>query len=186
VNCPPFLRSLAPVLALCLLAAPAHSQEDRAKVIASIPLPAGLTAEKADLTLRGRIAGGLPLYLDLATLQAFPQSSFACVDPWDGKRHLFTGILISDLLARAGIEAGATRIVVEAKNKYSIPIRRADWERYGYMLAFRLDDRPFSEDKATRNRGLLIVAIDFAKYPELDPELYKHQLVWQVADILVE
>lgn len=149
-----------------------------------VALAVGLTAD--DLAIRGKIGNGGVLLLDLATVMSFPTYSFTCVDPWDGKPHSFTGALISDILSRAGIEASSSRITVAAKNKYTIPIRRADYEKYGYILAWKMDDRLFSEDKATKNRGTFFVAIDFSKHGELDPQLYKHQLVWQVNDIIAE
>jgi hypothetical protein len=145
-----------------------------------------LTAETADLAIGGMVGAGSAVFMDLAAVMALPARSFACVDPWDGKPHRFTGALLSDLLARAGIDRASTRITVTAKNKYSIPIRRADYEKFGYILAWKLDDALFAADKATRNRGKLIIAIDFAGHPELDPQLYKHQLVWQVNGIVAE
>jgi hypothetical protein len=150
-----------------------------------LSLPSGLTTETADLAIRGKVAGGI-LLLDLKTVMAFPAVEFTCLDPWDGKEHKFTGALLSDILARAGIEKAATRITVTAKNKYTIPIRRVDYEKNGYILAWKIDDQLFSEGKSTKNRGVFIIAIDFAKHAELDPQLFKHQLVWQANDILVE
>jgi hypothetical protein len=140
----------------------------------------------ADLTIQGRIGDGSAITLDLATVMDLPAHSFSCVDPWDGKEHRFTGVLLQEMLSRYGIESSSTRVTITAKNKYSIPIRRVDYERCGYILAWKIDGRLFGDDKATKNRGSFIISIDFAKHPELDPQLYKHQLVWQVNGILVE
>ena len=106
-------------------------------------------AATAELSIGGMIRGGSAVLLDAATVKSFPSLSFACVDPWDGKEHKFTGALLSDILYKAGIDAAATRITVTAKNKYSIPIRRSDYEKYGYILAWMLDDDAFADDKAT-------------------------------------
>ncbi len=160
--------------------------DSKASAIDSIPLPAGLTVETADLVIHGRLEGGAPVLLDLATILAFPAQTFTCVDAWDGKEHKFTGALLSDILARAGIDKSSARITVAARNKYSIPIRRVDYEKFRYILAWKIDDHFFADDPATKNRGRLSIAIDFSKNPELDPEVYKHQLVWQACDILVE
>lgn len=165
-------RSLACALALVLLS------------FASAP--AGAEGEAVDLVIRGMIGGEAAAQLDLAAVMALPSVAFACVDPWDGKQHEFTGVLLSDLLSRVGIAKAATKITVSAKNKYTIPIRRADYERNGYILAYKIDGRLFAEDKASKNRGTFIIAIDFSRHEDLDPQLYKHQLVWQANDILVE
>jgi hypothetical protein len=149
-------------------------------------LTPALSAEAVDLAISGKVGGGAPVLLGLAAVMALPVRSFTCVDPWDGKPHKFTGALLSDVLERAGIDASSYRITVTARNKYSIPIRRTDYEKYGYILAWKLDDALFADDKATKNRGELIIAIDFAKNAELDPQLYKHQLVWQVNGIIAE
>lgn len=176
---------LAPALFL-FAAMGATSQAAKPAAPDSVSPPTGPSAETADLVIHGRIGNGGTVLLDLATVMALPANSFTCIDPWDGKEHRFTGALLSDLLARAGIDKSATRITVTAKNKYSIPIRRVDYEKKAYILAWSLDDRAFGEDKATKHRGLFIIAIDFAKHEDLDPQLFKHQLVWQVSDILVE
>jgi len=152
----------------------------------SIRLPQGLTAQTADLAVRGSIGDGRAVFLDRATVMSFPEHSFTCVDGWDGKTHKFTGALLDDLLERAGISPSATRITVTARNKYTIPIRRVDYKKFGYLLAWKIDDHFFADDSATKNRGMFIIAIDFARHSQLDPELYKHQLVWQVNDILAE
>jgi hypothetical protein len=49
-----------------------------------------------------------------------------------------------------------------------------------------MDGRLFSEDKATKNRRVFVIAIDFSRLANLDPQLYKYQLVWQANDISVE
>jgi hypothetical protein len=146
----------------------------------------GLTEETADLVVQGKIAGGSPLYLDLAAVSALPSRTFTSIDPWDGKEHSFEGVLLSDLMAAVGIDAAATRITVLARNKYSIPIRRADYERYGYILAWKIDGHLFAADESTRNRGVFSVAIDFAGNKALDPNVFKHQLVWQAKYLTAE
>ncbi len=148
--------------------------------------PRGLTAETADLTVRGLVGPGSSVYLDIASIRALPSRTFTCVDPWDNREHAFTGVLISDLLARLGIAPSAVRITVSARNKYSIPIRRRDFEQYEFLLAWAVDGRPLPENPSMKNRSPFCVAIDFGRFPELDPSIYKHQLVWQVNDIRVE
>ncbi len=149
-------------------------------------VPRGLTAETADLTVRGSIGPDSPVYLDAASVRSLPSRTFTCVDPWDNRVHSFTGVLLSDLLARLGVSPSASRITVTARNKYAIPIRRGDYERYEFLLAWAVDGLPIEENPAMKNRRPFCIAIDFARFPELDPSILKHQLVWQVNEILVE
>lgn len=149
-------------------------------------VPRGISAEAADLTVRGLIGPDSPVCLDAASVKSLPSRTFTCVDPWDNREHSFTGVLLSDLLERLGISPSASRITVTARNKYAIPIRRRDYERYEFILAWAVDGLPLEDNPAMKNRRPFCVAIDFGRFPELDPSILKHQLVWQVLDILVE
>jgi hypothetical protein len=179
-------RGITVLALLAGAAAFASAQSPGRPSLDSIRLPSGLSAETADLAIRGSLGEGSPVLLDLATIMSFPAYSFTSIDGWDGKTHKYTGALLEDVMSRIGMAASATRITVTAKNKYTIPIRRSDYEKYGYLLAWKIDDHLFGDEPATRNRGKLAIAIDFASHADLDPQVFKHQLVWQVNDILAE
>jgi hypothetical protein len=172
MNTPAYARFMA--AAFALLSLPLAAQDPPA------------AAEAPALVVSGKLRGGAPVAFTMAQLAALPAAGFTGLDPWDGKRHAFAGVLLADVLALAGIDAAAVRINVIAKNKYEIPVRRADYEKAGYLLAWSIDGRPFGDNKATSNRGPLAIAIDFGAHPELDPEIYKHQLVWQTVEIVAE
>lgn len=138
------------------------------------------------LTVQGKIGAAVTVSFTAADIMALPPHGFSTVDPWDGKKHEFSGVLLSDVLSSAGIARSATRITAKAGNNYSIPIRRTDLEKFGYLLAWKIDGHLFGDDKSTKNRGFLSIAVNFTEYPELDPELIKHQLVWQLNEITVE
>jgi hypothetical protein len=153
---------------------------------AAVVLPSGLNAENADLVVRGRIVAGATVYLDLQTIMSFPSETFSTIDPWDGKVHRFTGVNLERFLDRLGIEKDAGSLLLKAKNNYSIAIKREDYERYGYILAWAIDGQLFGVDPTTKKRGPVAVAIDFSSNKNLDTEIYKHQLIWHVIDILVQ
>ncbi len=187
------LRNVSTCLLLVLLfagPAPARlgAQEKAVQVqpLASPAFPRGLTAETADLVVRGRTGQNESVFLDLKTIMALPSVSFHSLDPWDGKEHGFTGIPLKQLMAWIGIDEQASRLILTARNKYSIPVRREDYEKHGYILAYMIDGKAFSAEPSTKKRGPLAIAIDFSKNPELASDLYKHQLVWQLVDILVQ
>ncbi|MEI6875886.1 MAG: hypothetical protein WCL50_12255 [Spirochaetota bacterium] len=168
-----------------LFLAPATAEDRRTapSAFSSIAFPTGLVPEQADLTLRGRIGQSGILCLDLKTIMSLPSITFRSVDPWDGKEHSFTGVSLKDFLAWAGIVDASSSLLLTAKNRYSIPIKRSDYETISYVLAWMMDGKVFSDDPATRKRGPLAIAIDFSKNKTLAMELYKHQLVWQLSDI---
>jgi hypothetical protein len=143
-------------------------------------------AEPAELVVRGKIGRPGPFVLDLKTVMALPPVTFKTSDPWDGKVYTFTGVLLEDLLKSAGIDRNAAEVVLTAKNKYSIPVHRGDYEKYGYIVAYMIDGKVFSANPATARRGTFAVAIDFSKNKNLPVDIYKHHLVWQLVDILVQ
>jgi hypothetical protein len=147
---------------------------------------AGVTQETAALTVRGKIGNSETILLDIATLKALPAVTFSSIDPWDGKVHSFTGVQLKDLLVWLGIEPSATSVSLNAKNLYSIAIRRDDYEKYGYIIAYLMDGKEFSADPATKKRGPLSIAIDFTKNKDLPQDIYKHQLLWQLVEIIVQ
>jgi hypothetical protein len=179
------------VIALILASTPtfeatAQKTRELPAGFSAVPIPTGLTQETADLAIRGRISGSGTVFLDLNTIMALPRITFTTVDPWDGKIHEFTGVLLADVMAWLGIDVGATSLMLTANNKYSIPIKRVDYEHHRYIIAYMIDGKDFSADPSTRRRGPLAIAIDFSASRQLDQEIYKHQLVWQLSEILVQ
>ena len=175
------------LLSMTLLATSASAQEkqEAAQTSAPIPVPTNMEPGMADLVIKGKINRSGNLYIDLKSLISLPSVSFTSLDPWDGKSHKFTGVLLKDVMTWVGIENSVSTLVLTARNQYSIPIRRDDYEKFGYIIAYRMDGTDFSANPATKKRGPLAIAIDLTKNKKLDPEIYKHQLVWQLAEILV-
>jgi hypothetical protein len=148
--------------------------------------PPALPADgRADLVIDGSGIDG-PFYLDLEFLMSLPTETFSCVDPWDGKEHSCTGVSIISLLDSCGLSPHATRVTVSAANGYAAPITLHDLRNYTYILACKMDGKTFESAGSLAKRGKLIVALDFSGTEDLDVDVYKHQLVWQVNRIEVE
>jgi len=175
------------LLALILAASPSTSfAQGRAgppATFAAVGFPEGLAPESADLTVRGRREGGAQLNLDLKTIMALPSVTFRAFDPWDGVEYGFTGVPLKEFMDWAGIQDEAESIVLTARNAYTIPIKRADYERNAYYIVYMIDGKLFADDPAAKKRGPLAIAIDFAASKGLPIEIYRHQLVWKLADI---
>jgi len=169
-----------------IMLAPAQNTQSPKSNFTTSALPGGLTTDTADLIITGKIKQAEPFLLDMKTIKSLPTITFSTVDPWDGKVHEFTGVPLEGILDWIGIEDGASSLVLTARNQYSVPIRREDYEKYGYILAYAMDGADFSSDPATKKRGPLAIAIDFTKNKDLAQEVYKHQLLWQLHEIKVQ
>jgi hypothetical protein len=124
-----------------------------------------------------------PRVFALADLEALPQAEFAAIDPWSGKEHSYSGPLFSDILKKAGIAKDAVSVTVKAANDYQASVRMDDLRKYRYIIAIKLDGAVMAGKPELRKYGAFMVAIDFKRSPELDAEIYKNQLVWQVVEI---
>ena len=93
--------------------------------------------------------------------------------------------MLNELIRFLGIGDSATYIEVIAANKYKIPIRLSDLEKYEYLLAYKIDGELLIHSKKLTRKGAMVIAINFDKHTELDVEIYKNQLVWQVKSIIV-
>ncbi len=150
-----------------------------------IELPARVTEDDAVLVVKGKIRKANPAYFDLETIMLFAPVSFDVRDAWKGSSSTYTGTSLHDLLQFLEVEDSASVLDVIASNGYKVSIRIEDVNRYEYILSYKLNSRLYQNYEEDRNRGPLAIAINFEKYPELDYEIYKHQLVWYVKTILV-
>ena len=155
----------------------------RSAAIAAISL-AGLQAAMADAVAASEVlmtittADG-PREYDLEALQALPQTSFATTTLWTEGEQEFTGVLLSDLLADAGITEG--RILATAINDYAVVIPRADWTEPGPIVAYRHNGRPMS----VRERGPVRIVYPFDSDPSFRSETALSRSIWQLERIHV-
>jgi len=178
-------RALANLFLLGGLALPLCAQSrGGAADFAAVAIPASVAPDQVVLRVTGALAGG-SASLDLATIQAFPHVTFTSLDPWVGSPHEFTGVLLLPLLQRLGMATSASVVEVAAANAYKASIRVADMKDHPYLLAYRMDGKLMRDAPEMRKRGALMIALDFDRRPDLDVEVYKHQLVWQVVTIEV-
>ena len=151
----------------------------------AVPVPTTLDPADVVLTVSGRLAAGA-VTLGLPTLRAFPSVTFSARDPWDGAEHRYRGVLLAPLLDRLGMDKEAEYLDIVAANDYRVPILTADLRANGYLLAYEMDGRPpLAGDESSRRRGQLQIVVDWSAHPELEVEVYKSQLVWQVIRIEV-
>jgi len=141
--------------------------------------------DKIDLTVKGKINKLNPAYFDLSSLMVLKPHSFKHKSHWTGKVKEYTGVSFIRLLEVLGLDESATYVEVVASNNYKISIKISDLKKYDYLLAYKLDNKLYSAHDPKDDKGPVSIAINFDKHPELDWEIYKHQLVWFVEAIYV-
>ncbi len=155
--------------------------------IKEIILPDDLTADTADFKVEGNISRPESVYLDVETITAFPEISFTAHDLWDNRDRKYTGASLIQLLDAVGMDESATAVEVFAENDYHVPIRISDLRTYEYILCYRIDDVLLDgATESLQNKGSLVIAINFHKHPDMDVDVYKNQLVWQVTRMIIQ
>jgi hypothetical protein len=116
--------------------------------------PAPVAKTKATLTVRG--AGAEPLQLDAVDLSRMARRSVKAKDH-DGKETVFEGVLVADILKKAGVKQGkelrgellATYLLVEAADGYRVVFALPELDEVFtdrvVLLADRRDGKPLSE-----------------------------------------
>lgn len=155
----------------------------------ALPLAAALPARALEkptgevlLTIAGRVRkpnDGPRANFDMAMLEALPQISFATRSPWYAQARRFTGPLLRDVLAAAGVQGGTLRLV--ALNDYRVDMPFEDAQRHDVIVARLLDDKPM----AVRDKGPLFVIYPFDARPELRSAIYYSRSAWQLRTIEV-
>jgi hypothetical protein len=117
---------------------------------------------------------------DMAMLERIKQRSIRTTTPWyDGPRE-FTGPLLRDVLAAAGLPAdarGSARFV--ALNDYRVDIPLEDARHYDVIIARLVDGKPMG----VREKGPLFVMYPFDQHPELRTAVYFSRCIWQLRSI---
>jgi hypothetical protein len=129
------------------------------------------------LTISGKVKlpdGADKVRFDMATLQKLPQHSFTTMTPWYAQPRKFTGPLLRDVLALAGVRSGSLKAV--ALNDYRVTIPVGDALRFDVIVARLLDDKPMP----IRDKGPLFIIYPFDQVPELRNAIYYSRSAWQL------
>jgi len=145
------------------------------------PAPAAHAADapgpKPALTISGRVK--TPVVFDMARLAALPQHSFTTRTPWHAGPRKFTGPLLRDVLAVAGIQ-GQT-IEAMALNDYKVTIPVEDAMRVDVVVARLVDDKPM----AVRDKGPLFIIYPFDSDEALRNSIYYSRSAWQLKGLVI-
>ena len=140
-----------------------------------------VSAPKGDvvLTVSGDIGTankGKKLELDLASLEKMRQVRVEAAEPFLKRRVVFEGVLLSDLLAVAGVPDSASTVLT-ALDDYKVDFKVADVRSSQMLLATRADGKHMPVD---RSGPIRIVFPDSSSLGH-NPDLW----IWSVASMKV-
>jgi len=117
---------------------------------------------------------------DAAMLQAMPTLSFATPSQWHSKPVTYSGVALKTLLDAVG--ARGNTLHLHALDRFEARVPISDAARYGPIIALHADGQALK----VRTLGPALLMYPFAKYPELNTDVYYSRCVWQLQRIVVE
>jgi hypothetical protein len=184
---------LALVAALALAACGGNDEEapkatatdsSSPQVVADGSLAAGekVAAPKGDvvLTVSGDIGTankGKTLALDLASLEQMRQVRLEAAEPFLKRRVMFEGVLLSDLLAVAGVPESASKVSLTALDDYKVDFKLADVRSSQMLLATKADGKHMPVDRSGPIRIVFPDSSSLGRNPDL--------WIWSVAAMKV-
>ena len=115
----------------------------------------------------------------MAGLAAMPQREFKTETPWLAGAARFSGPLLRDLLAKAGLEGHDIKAV--ALNDYAVSIPFTDIRDHDVIVASHLN----GQEMSVRDKGPLWVMYPFSQAPALKTETNYSRCIWQLNRIQV-
>jgi hypothetical protein len=154
------------------------------QVVADGSLAAGekVAAPKGDvvLTVSGDIGTankGKSLALDLASLEQMRQVRLEAAEPFLKRRVMFEGVLLSDLLAVAGVPDSASKVSLTALDDYKVDFKVADVRSSQMLLATKADGKHMPVDKSGPIRIVFPDGSSLGRNPDL--------WIWSVSSMRV-
>lgn len=137
----------------------------------------------ADPVLEIIDANGNTTPFDMESLKAMPHVTVTTETEWTtpGKKAVFTGVLLRDLLKKTGVD-GVEVLSYAAANDYAVEIPTSDAMKYDVILAYEQDGAAL--DNA--DKGPLWVMYPYSDHEELKTKVYYSRAIWQLRKIKAE
>jgi hypothetical protein len=122
------------------------------------------------LTMTGAIGernNGKNLELDLASLEQMRRVRLEATEPFLKRRVMFEGVLLSDLLAVAGVPETASKVSLTALDDYKVDFKLADVRSSQMLLATRADGNHMPVDRSGPIRVVFPDASSLGRNPDL-------------------
>lgn len=131
----------------------------------------------APILVLERADKGAPQALDLAGMDALPQTAFKTTTPWHQGVVEFSGVLLKDYLAALGARGSQLRLV--ALNDYAVDAPVAELVEGGALLATRQNGQPMP----VSDKGPVFLVFPFDSRKELQHQTFYSRSVWQLNEI---
>jgi hypothetical protein len=121
---------------------------------------------------------------DRAMLAALPQHSFTTRTPWYPAARKFSGPLLRDVLAAAGVQTRVKGQIIEAIaiNDYKVTIPIGDALQHDLIMAHLLDDKPMT----LRDKGPLFLIYPFDADEHLRNSVFYSRSAWQLKALRIK
>jgi hypothetical protein len=132
------------------------------------------------LTVTGDIGTankGKKLELDLASLEQMRRVRVEAVEPFLKRRVMFEGVLLSDLLAVAGVLSSASTVSMTALDDYKVDFKLDDVRSSQMLLATKADGKHMPVDRSGPIRIVFPDSSSLGRNPDL--------WIWSVASMKV-
>jgi hypothetical protein len=132
------------------------------------------------LTVTGDIGTankGKKLELDLASLEKMRRVRLEAAEPFLKRRVMFEGVLLSDLLAVAGVPESASKVSLTALDDYKVDFKMADVRSSQMLLATKADGKHMPVDRSGPIRIVFPDSSSLGRNPDL--------WIWSVASMKV-
>lgn len=116
-----------------------------------------------------------PVSLRLSDIQALPQHSFQAHTPWYQGATVFSGPLLRDVLAAAGVREGQS-LQATALDDYKVNIPWTDAQDHDVIVAHTINGLLLTP----RTKGPLFVVYPFDSDPNLQAVKYYERSIWQL------
>jgi hypothetical protein len=132
------------------------------------------------LTVTGDIGTankGKKLELDLASLEQMRRVRVEAAEPFLKRRVMFEGVLLSDLLAVAGVPSSASKVSMTALDDYKVDFKLDDVRSSQMLLATKADGKHMPVDRSGPIRIVFPDSSSLGRNPDL--------WIWSVASMKV-
>jgi hypothetical protein len=125
----------------------------------------------------GEVNKGKKLELDLASLEKMRRVRLEAAEPFLKRRVMFEGVLLSDLLAVAGVPDSASKVSLVALDDYKVDFKVADVRSSQMLLATKADGKHMPVDKSGPIRIVFPDSSSLGRNPDL--------WIWSVSSMKV-
>lgn len=145
--------------------------------------PVSPVAAQADILLTVTAGAGEPRQMDLAALDALPQTEFATRTQWTEGKTTFSGPTLKEVLELADPDLTKNSVVhLLAANQYEVTLDMNLLEDDTPIIASRRDGKTFG----TRQNGPLWVVFPYELDAKYQTESVYSASIWQLIEIRIE